>query len=222
MVGALSDVPRFADAVGETPRQVGVKSKIRSRRHRWIATWQTPSTAASGRLPLDNAPFGGKHVTPIPALLRHRATDRLARPEGTHVYSLHCWGPVIAGATPPPEGHFTSIASGSGYCAMNDFGTVTCWGSIYAVPPVGVRFRDLAGGITHWCGIAFDRTAICWGAGYGGATLPPEGRFAMLAAGRWHSCGLRFDGSLECWGRSWTVPPPSDVEEIAYPTGQAG
>lgn len=73
-----------------------------------------------------------------------------------------------------------------------------------------LRFRDLAVGMSHACGLTLDGLAYCWGSqlGAGGtltsssAPVPVAGahRFVSLSASVSHACGVDEDGAVWCWG----------------------
>ena len=51
------------------------------------------------------------------------------------------------------------------------------------------------------CGILVEDTrVVCWGRGYDGRTLPPDGRFDSISAYSRNACGIRRDQTLACWG----------------------
>jgi hypothetical protein len=168
--------------------------------------------------------------------------------------SLLCWGSSglpddcsyspIAGQLDAPTGSFRSVVSAPlSSCAIRDDGTLACWGAGEAAddpnalwcaerynfgqsaPPPG-KFRMVAAGDNHACGIREDGTIACWGAGLVdrgcqvtntgydcGQSLPPPGVFEQVSVGVRHSCAMRADRTVACWG--WdgvgderTTPPP--------------
>ena len=63
-----------------------------------------------------------------------------------------------------------------------------------------MKFKALALGYHHNCGILEDGSATCWGDNRYGQRDAPAGKFKVLALGGVHSCGIREDGSATCWG----------------------
>jgi alpha-tubulin suppressor-like RCC1 family protein len=115
-----------------------------------------------------------------------------------------CWGANDGGQLLLPE-------SGPSTCSIQGSSlTRSC--SPVPVPVLAtVRFRAIATGGAHSCGIAMDRSVYCWGDNqYGqlGASDPVRGMvhvqsslgFADISAGVRHSCGVRTDGAVMCWG----------------------
>jgi alpha-tubulin suppressor-like RCC1 family protein len=102
-----------------------------------------------------------------------------------------CWGDVGQGQLGPGDGHgytpiaipelrFASVeAGGATTCGITTAGETLCWGlnhfgqlgtrrRVYSTPrpePVagGHRFTYLAGGFSHFCGIAGSGATYCWG-----------------------------------------------------------
>lgn len=123
------------------------------------------------------------------------------------------------------------VAGGAHTCALDADGRAWCWGSnshgqlgisddrpLSAAPLAvngAIRFRQLAAGARHTCGIATDDRAWCWGANESGQlgdgthrrrheprVVPLRLRFAHLAGGAVHTCGVALDGHMWCWGRN--------------------
>ena len=137
---------------------------------------------------------------------------------------------AIAGATAVAQ-----IAAGGGSaCAIDDGGALFCWGDNlegkpgqndrYGSPDVlspsrvgDARWRLVAVGQGHVCGVRSDGPVLCWGRNTDlalgtGNPEPPhartpqptllEGTFKSLSASQHHTCGVRADGTLWCWGRN--------------------
>jgi alpha-tubulin suppressor-like RCC1 family protein len=115
-------------------------------------------------------------------------------------------------------------------CALTSNGTAYCWGqngvdqlalgtleSPVTAPRAvvgGHRFRTLAMGSGHTCGIDTDGALWCWGNNSPGQlgigsppvqvavpTLVKSGtRFTAVAGGTDHTCGIDSDGLVWCWG----------------------
>jgi alpha-tubulin suppressor-like RCC1 family protein len=77
----------------------------------------------------------------------------------------------------------------------------------------GHKFRSIAGGLMHTCGVTRDEEAFCWGwnsvgqLGDGSTTARFEPTrisgyldFASISAGLEYTCGTRKDGTAYCWG----------------------
>ena len=116
--------------------------------------------------------------------------------------------PVIDTPLSPPEDRYVSVASidTSSSCALNDQGSVRCWGSTgdtYAPPSTDVTALDM-GSIDHYCALLSDQTVTCWGNVWDGVdsgqTQTPEGTFQSIDLGQYHSCGVRTTGDIHCWG----------------------
>ena len=154
--------------------------------------------------------------------------------------ALLCWGGAANRVvTEAPSGTFSELAVGPHHaCAIKqDDLSAVCWGAGgaddpngndpdqiafgQAVAPEG-RFRALAAGLGHTCGLLEDGTVQCWGAGTEvdqcsntlqcGQSTPPDDTFVQIAAGTPNSCGIRQDGSLACWGSNTgnRSTPPAD------------
>ncbi len=101
-------------------------------------------------------------------------------------------------------------------------------------PPAG-KFKIVATGGKHACGVRVDGIVECWGSNngspwegglaVGGQAEPPEGLFEMVGADESHTCGLRVDGTVECWG--WYAdrnlsPPSGRFAAISVDGGTCG
>lgn len=114
-------------------------------------------------------------------------------------------------------------------CALSAGGVVYCWGQGSAgqlgdgtekeesLTPVAVagghRFRAIAAGADHVCGLDEEGQAFCWGANgagqLGDGTRTQQDRpvpvadrrsFVAITAGVAHTCALTADGRAYCWG----------------------
>lgn len=145
-----------------------------------------------------------------------------------------------------------SLYVGNGFnCGLTAEGEAYCWGSNNAgqlgdgttasrgtparVSSNGVRFRTLALGSVHACGIGTDGNTYCWGAnlwgqlaiGRGDKELHPyptritgnPGLTSITARGEM-TCGLTSAGAAYCWGRneygSLGTAAPMSTCEVGY------
>lgn len=101
-------------------------------------------------------------------------------------------------------------ANGSGQLGLGDTNNRA---RATRVAPGTTRWRSLAGGSRHSCGIAEDGSLYCWGVNVHGQlgvgdTADRDTPTRVGAASDWvevtcgglHSCGLRAGGTLWCWG----------------------
>jgi alpha-tubulin suppressor-like RCC1 family protein len=129
---------------------------------------------------------------------------------------------------------FASVEAGFYHtCALTAAGEAYCWGATGrpqnagqlgigsttrgAVRPArvetGVRFRSLAAGQVHTCGLTREGAVHCWGGNQWGqlgdgttsnrttpVRIAGSHRFVDLAAGDAHTCAVTDDGRVLCWG----------------------
>ena len=134
--------------------------------------------------------------------------------------------------------HWTDLWVGRlNTCGRSDTGLGLCWGAnqqgeigvafisidVNTMSPVEVdgafRFKQIAPGWMHACGIVEDGRMFCWGAndrGQLGAATPgleaqrtplavdSDLRFTQLALGARHTCALTTAGVAYCWGNNST------------------
>ncbi len=104
-------------------------------------------------------------------------------------------------------------------CALKKDGTVACWGEGFSNTPTAV---EGAAGITSidaqgfMCGIAADKSVLCWGnneygqLGDGTTDKRPKqaapvvglAGVAQISVGMTHACALLDDGDVKCWGKN--------------------
>ncbi len=149
----------------------------------------------------------------------------------------YCWGyngftekdssepvPVAGGLT------WQSVRPGTYHtCGITKSGEAYCWGlgkagqlgndtttrgSLVPLPVSGkLRFRALATGNFHTCGISADHSLYCWGKNRhgqlgtrtrSGARVPHPAAlglsFRSITAGSYHTCGFTTDETAYCWG----------------------
>ncbi|PON72543.1 Mitogen-activated protein kinase kinase kinase [Parasponia andersonii] len=89
-------------------------------------------------------------------------------------------------------------------------GNVSCLGSnngVVGLEPSG-RYREIASGFSHACGISMNGSLECWG-DVMGREGQPQGVFSSLALGMNRSCALRLDQTVVCWGQNGFALPQS-------------
>lgn len=165
--------------------------------------------------------------------------------------ALYCWGSELLGdgsvdrdSVPQLVGGGLVLASvsiaGTDACGLTPDGTAYCWGrneygqlgigrkSDYEPFPVAVaggalKFKQVAPGIIHACGIALDDHLYCWGnntfsqlgtdatpdicfpgnppqCAFMPVAVADTQRYMTVAAGAYYNCGLTFAGQAFCWG----------------------
>jgi alpha-tubulin suppressor-like RCC1 family protein len=154
---------------------------------------------------------------------------------------VQCWGQLsYVGAGPGDAISFDRLGGGAmDVCGLNAAGVASCWGrnwrgdlgghspeaSASSVAPVvgGHRFRSLALGPNHTCGLTVDGRAYCWGNNFNselgtGAFREVEEfdeptavagglYFRSVTTGDTHTCALTISGALYCWGSGLAVRP---------------
>jgi alpha-tubulin suppressor-like RCC1 family protein len=114
-------------------------------------------------------------------------------------------------------------------CLLNELGSISCFGSndcgqLGAMPSTGemewghptpaMKWKDVAIGSCHGCGISLEGKLYCWGRNYYGELgvgdnierkSAIENTFLHeeiidLTAGKDHTCAITKSGSLFCWG----------------------
>ena len=121
----------------------------------------------------------------------------------------------------PPDGRFTAIAAGSSYsCALEEAGTIRCWGgrSSPALEP-SERFRSVAVGTSNYtCAVRTDDAIRCWDGDSFHASEPP-GQFRAVAIADGHPCAIRTDDTIHCWRNNTEWQPGSPSGAFASITG---
>lgn len=129
--------------------------------------------------------------------------------------AAHCWGLNLWG----------QLGSGS---VSSEVARIPIFGPDAYGPPglagvnhptaleTDLRFRQIAAGDRHTCGLTVDGLIYCWGYGAWGqlgngtrehsarpVRVPGDREFRAVTAGGTHSCGLTTAGALYCWGGNW-------------------
>ncbi|MFO0558565.1 MAG: hypothetical protein U0269_11155 [Polyangiales bacterium] len=102
-------------------------------------------------------------------------------------------------------------ANGSGQLGLGDNADRARFAAVPAA--MGARWRVVAGGSRHSCGIREDGTLWCWGVNVHGQLgtgdtrdqtvaqrVGSESDWVEVTCGGLHSCGIRQGGALYCWG----------------------
>lgn len=157
---------------------------------------------------------------------------------------VDCWGYNMT-KSHDFDGQIQSISAGSEFnCGLfSQNRSVFCWGdqtssNVIGLVPKDLRFRTIAAGGFHVCGIlegAHSRVE-CWGTSldleeeisatsviYSGqlnVDSAPIDPMLSVVGGKFHACGIRsYDRGVVCWGYEVerSTPPPSGVKlyEIA-------
>lgn len=185
---------------------------------------------------------GGHTFTEISAGLEHACaldTDGKAWCWGNNTYGQlgNDEQVVVMGEPVPVEVvgglTFRQISAGrDATCAITPADELYCWGdneigqfgdgagapSLQVPHPVraggGMRFRDIAVGESHVCGLTTDGVAYCWGQDYKGEMgtgtagvaddvplrVATNQTFTDIGVGQYHTCAVATDGRAWCWG----------------------
>lgn len=122
---------------------------------------------------------------------------------------------------------FTSLSAGPYHvCGITSSGEAFCFGSnldgklgsgspeensVYFEPVAGnLKFRAIAAGMKHSCGLTIEGKAYCWGAQWGSEPVAVRGdmQFDAISAGDGFSCALA-KGRAWCWGQN-------DRQQLGY------
>lgn len=145
-------------------------------------------------------------------------TDCIPSPDVTHLLTGR---PGTAVITTSAEGHTTvdtvevrqvsfdpaTVTAGSTHtCAYTTDQVLFCWGSGFAVTPMGLRLpgviREVQAGDAETCGLDASDKVVCWANDPHPVPVPltsPQS-FSHLAVGAGSSCGLDAAGAAWCWG----------------------
>lgn len=146
-------------------------------------------------------------------------------------------GGAVVRVLPPPSVRFRELAAGgSQTCGLDLEGRAYCWGfnrhgqaglgrltdrepNPFPRPVAGgIRYRALAAGFFHTCGVTAEGAAHCWGNNFYGqlgggeptglwdgiprpVRIEAPSPFVEVRPMGWVTCGLAVGGDPYCWGR---------------------
>lgn len=126
----------------------------------------------------------------------------------------------------PPRTASALAVGGHHTCAVDDDGSVSCWGfdgglDVSTVPDALDPVADLTAGYLFTCARPEgpDTVPTCWGDDSEGQLSAPGAFSGPVAAGGAHTCGLQSSG-VSCWGRDTEgqATPPSEVADATAVT----
>jgi len=99
-------------------------------------------------------------------------------------------------------------------CAIDVFGSLTCWGDQVPTLPMGATFVDVSVGDNSACAVSSAKKVLCWGSNTAGQLGNNTTRsslemtevallnksFSRVAVGYRHACAITEDGLAYCWG----------------------
>lgn len=226
----ISVMPRPAPSA---PKEIAITSDAGA----VALSWPSVATADAYKIYMvRSADVVNDSVASAPALLGVRETNNTAYTEQNLIngieYSfvvtaVNSSGESVASsvirATPGPYKSLT--AGGAHTCAVDVLGEMWCWGSNNAGQLQGVvrgevalapvragaerKWKQVAAGIEHSCGIERDEALSCWGNRMEGVSLlalpvrtaiiPIEEQWTNLTSNQDRGCAIRGDGTLWCW-----------------------
>lgn len=137
--------------------------------------------------------------------------------------------------TVDPNTQYKSISVGLYHtCGISLDGLARCWGrgdfvqlglahvksakvplTVDSFNNVVIKYKSIASGAYHTCGIKEDDTLRCWGrsdfgqlgtgqAHYQGTiqNIDPGVRYKQVSLGDFHTCGITMDDQIKCWGKN--------------------
>jgi hypothetical protein len=149
----------------------------------------------------------------------------------TGVASSVTFGATGAAVTPFVEGGHSSR------CIVAATGYNYCWTGTGSPTKLtsGPYFKRIYSGGRHFCGIAYDDTAFCWGdnefgqVGDGSTTnrlapvpIASSARFVDISPSDVSTCGITTTGSALCWGRRFIPGPGIPAGPIVAPLAVPG
>jgi hypothetical protein len=132
--------------------------------------------------------------------------------------------------SPPPGTGWHAVSAGSDQgCALDEKGSVTCWGGAYGQvwpyedSPTDTTFLSVYAGFQGACGVTTDTTLLCWpgqieeGTNWGNldGMAPTTTGWAEVHVGDRAACALSLAGEIECWGqyRKWGLMEIPELPE---------
>ncbi|KAF5742730.1 putative receptor protein kinase [Tripterygium wilfordii] len=156
---------------------------------------------------------------------------------------VDCWGYNMT-KNYAFDGQIQSISAGSEFsCGIFSRNrTAFCWGDetsshVMTLTPKEMRFRSIAAGGYHVCGIleGMNSRSFCWGRSLdleeeisvthlaqGNVDLPPKDPLISVTGGKFHACGIKsYDLGVICWGFTTepSTPAPSGIKVYEVAAG---
>ena len=99
-------------------------------------------------------------------------------------------------------GHYNQVSVGRQQICATWGSRLTCWPGPGSPYTLARRYKAVAAGDSHTCGLTQDHRIECWDQnGYRHLETPAE-EFQSVAVGLAHSCGVRTDSKVVCWGNN--------------------
>jgi len=113
--------------------------------------------------------------------------------------TLSCWGEVMGTRVEPPDGQFEELSVGGGACAIDEGGSVECWGTPASFAAPSGTFQSISVEDIHACGILTDSTVVCssW-FDDSPISFPSGKRYRSVSVGSFFACGIRNTGTVDC------------------------
>jgi alpha-tubulin suppressor-like RCC1 family protein len=119
-------------------------------------------------------------------------------------------------------GKVIKVSSGAEHtCALNDQGTVNCWGSNGSgqtkVPLSLGNVIEISAGYYHTCVLDDHGAVKCWGENVSGQSTVPAnlGKILAISAGSGFTCAVDDKGKVTCWGSKYgQKSPPVNLGKV--------
>ena len=99
-------------------------------------------------------------------------------------------------------GHYNQVSVGRQQICATWGSRLTCWPGPGSPYTLARRYKAVAAGDSHTCGLTQDHRIECWDQnGFRHLETPAE-EFQSVAVGLAHSCGVRTDSKVVCWGNN--------------------